>query len=74
MITYEPFWNTLKQKGLTQYTLINNYDVSTSLLNRLRKNRHISTYTIDRLCKVLNCQISDIVKYVDEDAQDSAEP
>lgn len=67
MITYEPFWNTLKQKGISQYTLINDYEITTSLLDRLRKNLHISTHTINRLCKILDCQVSDIVKYVDEE-------
>lgn len=66
MITYEPFWNTLKEKGISQYTLINNHDITTSLLNRLRKNMNISTHTIDRLCKILDCEVSDIIKYVEE--------
>lgn len=68
MITYEPFWNTLKEKGITQYTLINNHDVTTSLLDRLRKNMHISTHTIDRLCKILDCEVGDIVKYINDDS------
>lgn len=66
MITYEPFWKTLKEKGISQYTLINEHEITTSLLDRLRKNMHISTHTIDRLCKVLDCEISDIVKYTDD--------
>lgn len=67
MITYEPFWNTLKEKGISQYTLITNHEVTTSLLDRLRKNLHISTHTIDRLCRILDCEVGDIVKYVNDD-------
>lgn len=66
MITYEPFWKTLKEKGISQYTLINEHEITTSLLDRLRKNMHISTHTLNRLCQVLDCEISDIVKYVDD--------
>lgn len=68
MITYEPFWNTLKEKSISQYVLITEHHISTSLLDRLRKNLHVSTHTLDQLCKILNCEIGDIVKYINDDA------
>lgn len=71
MITYEPFWKTLKQKNISQYMLITEYQVSTSLLNRLRKNLHISTHTIDQLCSILHCNVEDIVQSVHDIADDN---
>ncbi|MFQ7473712.1 MAG: helix-turn-helix domain-containing protein [Anaerovoracaceae bacterium] len=65
MITYDPFWKTLKQKNISTYVLINKYRVSSSTINRLRHNMPVSTTTLDDLCKFLNCNISDIVEYVD---------
>lgn len=66
MITYEPFYKTLKRKNISTYKLINEFGISRSLLDRLKHNKPITTVTIDDLCKILNCNIEDIVKYVKE--------
>ncbi|MBR1598135.1 MAG: helix-turn-helix domain-containing protein [Lachnospiraceae bacterium] len=63
MISYNPFWNTLKKKNISQYQLINVYGVSAGQLSRLRTNNHISTHTIERLCEILDCNVEDIVEY-----------
>lgn len=63
MISYEPFWNTLKIKGTSQYTLINKYGISAGQLSRIRKGGSITTSTINRLCEILDCEIQDIIKY-----------
>ena len=67
MITYEPFWNTLREKGFSTYALIQNYNISSSTIDRLRKNKGISTQTIDDLCKILKCKVEDILLYIDDD-------
>ena len=53
MISYEPLWNTLKSKQISQYQLINKYGVSAGQLSRLRSNSHVSTHTLERLCEIL---------------------
>ena len=63
MISYEPFWNTLKTKNVSQYQLINKYKFSAGQLSRMRKNADISTHTLNTLCDILDCQISDIILY-----------
>lgn len=63
MITYEPFYRTLKEKGLTTYKLITTYGISGSLIDRLKHNKPITTVTIDDLCKILECDVSDILIY-----------
>lgn len=64
MISYEPFYLTLKQKGISTYKLINQFGVSRSLLDRLKHNKPISTVTLDDLCKILDCSVEDILKFV----------
>ena len=64
MISYAPFWETLKRKGITQYQLINKYRISAGQLSRMRANANISTHTIDVLCEILDCPVEDILKYV----------
>lgn len=63
MITYEPFWDTLKKSNESTYTLINKYNISSSTIDRLRKNKGISTQTIDDLCRILNCKVENIMIY-----------
>ena len=63
MISYEPFYRTLKEKNMSTYKLISNYGVSRSLLDRLKHNKPISTQTIDDLCSFLDCEVEDILKY-----------
>ena len=65
MISYEPFYKTLKEKGISTYKLINQYGVSRSLLDRLKHNKPITTLTLDDLCKMLSCKVEDIIVYKD---------
>ena len=67
MISYELFYVTLKSKGMSTYKLINEYNISRSLLDRLRHNKPITTVTIADLCKILDCNIEDIVKYIKDE-------
>jgi DNA-binding Xre family transcriptional regulator len=64
MISYEPFWNTLKQKGISTYTLINKYHISSATIARMKSGGGISTMKIDDFCRILECEVSDIIKYV----------
>lgn len=63
MISYEPLWNTMKEKGISQYQLINKYKISAGQLSRLRANNNVSTHTLDRLCEILDCNLEDIAVY-----------
>ena len=65
MISYAPFWDTLSKKGISQYELINTYNVDNHLLHSLRTNRNITMLTVERLCNILNCRPNDIVKFDD---------
>lgn len=53
----------MKEKGISQYKLIKDYGVSTGQLDRLRKNGNVSTYTLNALCEILDCKLSDIAEY-----------
>lgn len=67
MIVYDKLWQTMKEKNISQYKLIKVYHISTGQLDRLRKNENVNTYTLDQLCRILECQLSDIAEFVDED-------
>lgn len=63
MIVYDRLWTTMKAKGISQYKLIHEYDISSSQLDRLRKNGNVNTYTLNRLCNILDCQLEDIATF-----------
>lgn len=63
MIVFDRLWETMKKKGISQYRLIKEYHISTGQLDRLRKNANVSSYTLNQLCKILDCPIEDIAEY-----------
>ena len=64
MISYEPLWATMKQKGITTYTLIKDYQFSRGTLDSLKQNRNISTATLNTLCSILSCKVEDVLRYI----------
>ncbi len=62
MITYSPFYETLKKKNISTYKLVNEYNISRSLLDRLKHNKPITTVTINDLCEILDCDVDEIIK------------
>ena len=60
----EKLWETMKQKGMTQYRLIKEFHFSNGQLDRLRKNENLSTHTLDELCTILDCRLEDIAEYI----------
>lgn len=64
MIDYTPFWQTLKKSTESTYTLINHHHISSSTIDKLRKNKPLNTTTINDLCRILNCRIEEIAQYI----------
>ncbi len=69
MILFDPLWQTLKKKQISQYRLIKDYHISAGQLSRLRANNNVSTYTINTLCSILNCRVEDILVYKKDDTE-----
>lgn len=69
MMSFEPLWKTMKKRKITGYALINKHGISRSLWYKLRHNKNVNLDTIDRLCDILNCDISDIVQHIPEPKQ-----
>ena len=68
MVSYRPFWETLKQSRETTYTLIKNHRISGSTLDKLRKNKPLNTTTINDLCRIMGCRVEDVLEYIPCDA------
>lgn len=66
VISYAPLWETMGKRGATTYTLeyLSDPAISSSTIRRIKSGESISTNTLDALCKILNCAVSDIIVYL----------
>lgn len=53
----------MKEKNISQYRLIKQYQFSAGQIGRLKKNSYVSTHTIEVLCQILDCNVEDIMEY-----------
>lgn len=63
MISYEPFFNTLLRKNVTEYHLIYKEGISANTIHRIKKGLPITTKTLDVLCFILDCEVADIIEH-----------
>ena len=64
MISYDRLWQTMKEKGITQYALIKKYNISPGQITRLKRNESVSTHTIEMFCEILDCNVEDIMQFI----------
>lgn len=67
MISYEPFWQTIRRKNISTYQLIYEHGILPDTIQRLRSGKTIATKTLNTLCSVIGCQISDILVFVPDE-------
>ena len=66
MISYEPLFRTMKEKGVTSYRL-GKLGFPLSNLYAMKRGDNVSTHTINQICKLLGCRVQDVMEYIDED-------
>ena len=64
VISYAPLWETMKKRRATTYTLQVKGNVSSSTIRRLKAGESVSTNTLEALCKILECELQDIIEYL----------
>lgn len=69
MISYAKLWDLMQKKGISQYALIKTYNISPGQITRLKRNESVSTHTIENFCKILGCDVGDIMQYIPDDQQ-----
>ena len=67
MIVFDKLWITMRRKGISQYKLLKDFGFSAGQLDRLRKNGNVNTYTLNTLCKILDCKLEDIAEYMNDE-------
>lgn len=70
MVSYDPLWKTMARKNITTYTLIYKSGFSPQTINNLKHNKSITIYTLEKLCKVLDCTPNDILLFTNSETSD----
>lgn len=66
MIVFNKLFETMQHKGVTQYQLYQ-MGFSKNQIDRIKKNMNTNSYTLDKLCKALNCKLEDIAEYIPDE-------
>ena len=64
MIVFDKLWEIMKEKGFSQYRLIDKHGIDGKTITRLKRNMNTETKTLDRICAILDCKLEDIATYV----------
>ncbi|MCH5345086.1 MAG: helix-turn-helix transcriptional regulator [Acetatifactor sp.] len=64
MISYRPLWETMASRNITTYTLIHKYNFSAQTISNLKHNKGITTFTLEKLCKILECTPDKVIEFI----------
>lgn len=64
MVDYSPLWETMKQKNISQYHLLQK-GIDNKTLDSLKKGKNITLLTLEKLCVILDCTPNDVVRFHD---------
>ena len=63
MFNYKPLLIQLIQKDMNKTELRLKTGISSATLAKISKNKYISMEALDKICKVLECKIEDVIEY-----------
>ena len=66
-ISYQPLWDTLKERGMRKEDLRLSAGLTTNMIANMGKGKHISMETLTKICETLDCDISDVIQLESEE-------
>lgn len=69
MMVTKPFWDMMKQRGISVYSLEYDYELNPAEISRLKHNHNFSLRTLDRYCDLFHCRIEDIVLHIPDEKE-----
>lgn len=64
MMVTKPFWEMMRQRGISVYSLEYDYELNPAEISRLKHNHNFSLRTLDRYCNLFQCRIEDIILHI----------
>lgn len=65
--SYNKLWKLLIDKNMKKVELRDKINISPNTLSRLSKNEKVNMEVLGKICKELECNVGDIVDYIDDD-------
>lgn len=69
-IRYNKLWKKLIDENMMKVDLRDQAGITTNALAKLGKNEHVSTQVLEKVCKVLHCEIQDIMEFVPDEERE----
>ncbi len=66
LISFDPMFETMRRKKISSYALAK-AGFSRATYYAIKSGKSISTNTVNQLCKLLDCNVADIMTYKDDD-------
>lgn len=67
MIAYYKLLDMLNRKGMTREQLRLAIGASSNTITAISKNEYVNLKTIDKICKLFDCQPGDILSYINSE-------
>ena len=68
-VTYKKLFHLLIDKGMTNAELMERAGFSANIITRIKRNNYISLDSIEKICKVLQCGVDDILDFIDDECR-----
>lgn len=65
-VSFNRLWKLLIDVGMTKKDLADKADVSPATLTRMKNGDSVTTDVLEKICRVLGCEVSDIMEFVSE--------
>ena len=69
-VTYKKLFHLLIDKGMTNAELMEKAGFSANIITRLKRNNYVSLDSIEKICKVLNCGVDDILEFLPDHTEE----
>ena len=66
MLDYSPLWETMRERHVSQYRLLQS-GINTKTLYQIKRNQNITLLTLEKLCRIIGCTPNDVVRFVEDE-------
>ena len=68
-VSYKRLFHLLIEKDMTNAQLQQKAGFSANIITRLKRNGYVSLESIERICRVLDCGVDDVLEFTPEDSK-----
>ena len=70
-VTYKKLFHLLIDKGMNNAELMEKAGVSANIIARIKRDNYVSLDTIEKICKSLQCNVDDILEFIESPTENS---